>query len=321
GLMASTNLALLQHYKTKLREIYKITDLGPIDGHTHLGMEVTHRRDDSIVHISADAKVTTMLRRHGLTGVRKSEVPATPDSYHYEKAKLETSPPYDLRSFLGSCAFLADSCRPDITTITSVLASSVDWNAVRPADYDAGIRLAGYLRHAAPKSGLRYDGSGFRTVEEALLPRLLVDSDFNRSGDCKSRSGYVVFLANAPVIWASKRQSIVATSSTEAEVVAISEACKSVVWLRSFLTELGFNLPPSPVFIDNKSAKMLAADLVSSSKSRHIAPRFFWTRQLKDLGILDFKDVDTLDNVADVFTKLCKVTTQTRFIKRLIASP
>ena len=82
--MASTNLDLLNHYKPKLQGIYKITDLGPLDGHTQLSMEITHRREDKVVHISADAKVTAMLRRHGLADTRKSDVPATPDSHQYQ---------------------------------------------------------------------------------------------------------------------------------------------------------------------------------------------------------------------------------------------
>ena len=71
-----------------------------------------------------------------------------------------------------------------------------------------------------------------------------------------------------------------------------------------------FDLPPSPVYVDNKSAKILATDLVSSSKSRRIAPRYFWTRQVKDMGILTYIDVGTLENVADHFTKVCKVNIQ-----------
>ena len=69
--MASTNLALLNHYKSKLLEIYKTTDLGPVDGHNHSGMHVTNHLEDEIVHISADAKVTAMLRRHGLADARE----------------------------------------------------------------------------------------------------------------------------------------------------------------------------------------------------------------------------------------------------------
>ena len=66
---------------------------------------------------------------------------------------------------------------------------------------------------------------------------------------------------------------------------------------------------------------MLATDLIASSKSRNIAPRCFWTRLLKDMGILAFDDVDTFDNVADQFTKFCKVNNQKRFIWRLVGPP
>ena len=57
--------------------------------------------------------------------------------------------------------------------------------------------------------------------------RLYTDSDY--AGDrhtYKSTSGYVSFLAGGPISWQSKRQSVVAQSSTEAEYIAMSELAK-----------------------------------------------------------------------------------------------
>lgn len=67
-----------------------------------------------------------------------------------------------------------------------------------------------------------------------------VDSDF--AGDLDKRrsiSGFVFTLAGGPISWMSKLQSIVALSTTEAEYVSASHACKEAVWLKGLLGELG----------------------------------------------------------------------------------
>jgi len=69
------------------------------------------------------------------------------------------------------------------------------------------------------------------------------DSDFAADEDRKSQSGYIFMLAGGPVAWSSKKQTCVATSTTEAEIVAANACVSDAIWFRSFLTELG--IPPS----------------------------------------------------------------------------
>ena len=62
-------------------------------------------------------------------------------------------------------------------------------------------------------------------------------------GDCldgyKSSMGYCYTLGGGIVSWSAKKQKVVATSSTEAEYIAASEACKEGLWLRTMLSLLG----------------------------------------------------------------------------------
>ena len=68
----------------------------------------------------------------------------------------------------------------------------------------------------------------------------LVDADLAGDVDSrKSTTGYVYTLRRAVVSWSSILQKIVALSTTEAEYVAVSESAKEIVWLQSFLKELG----------------------------------------------------------------------------------
>nr|GEW60923.1 putative retrotransposon protein [Tanacetum cinerariifolium] len=57
--------------------------------------------------------------------------------------------------------------------------------------------------------------------------------------DLKSQTGYVFVLNGGVVDWKSAKQSIFATSSTEAEYIAAFDAFKEVVWVRKFIYGLG----------------------------------------------------------------------------------
>jgi len=83
------------------------------------------------------------------------------------------------------------------------------------------------------------------------------DADY--AGDiasAKSTSGYIFYIANAPFMWKSKLQSIIAQSSTESEYIAINLAAKEAVFIINLMTELGFYKEgyKLPIYIDNSGA-------------------------------------------------------------------
>ena len=321
GLVMSTSETLLDDIMVKLKDKFDITTLGPIDGQVHVGTTVHHDRENGTVHLSVGDKIEKLLRDHGLTSLKNAPSPSFPPDF--PTRQFPSAPEMKTRAVLGSLQYLSDTVRPDITTATSILASSVDHENPSLEDRARIARVCAYLKACQPHTGLHFDGSIFDTVEEALLPRVFVDADFQRNGDCRSRSGAVVFLANAPVFWMSKRQSSVATSSTQSEVVVISEVCKTVVWLRRLLAELGFHVDPSqvfpsPVYEDNQAALTLVSEFSGSSKSRHFMPRFMWVRSLVDDGDIVLEKVASHDNIGDFFTKIVTLADQCRFIHRLV---
>jgi len=112
-----------------------------------------------------------------------------------------------------------------------------------------------------------YGGSDF-------VVRGYVDSDY--AGDLdksKSTTGYV-FFASGVVSWVSKQQSIVATSTTEAEYVAATQASKEAMWLKMVMEELGHKQEKVSLFCDSQSVVHLARNLAFHSKTKHIRVQY-----------------------------------------------
>jgi len=93
---------------------------------------------------------------------------------------------------------------------------------------------------------------------------------------CQSVSGYIVIYAGAAVAYKAKMQSMVATSSTEAEFIATVYAAKAVKHLQSVLNDLHL-LPPKPttIYEDNKAAIDMINDLKPTAHLQHIDVQHF----------------------------------------------
>ena len=80
---------------------------------------------------------------------------------------------------------------------------------------------------------LLYDGTDVHLHE-------YIDSNFAGNVDSrKSTIGYVFTLDNRAVSWVSRLQKVVALSTTEAEYIVVTKACKKLIWMRNFMKELG----------------------------------------------------------------------------------
>ena len=119
----------------------------------------------------------------------------------------------------------------------------------------------------------------------------------------KSTSGYLITFAGGAVAWQSRLQKCVALSTTEAEFIAITKACKELLWLKKFLQELGLKQERYVLHCDSKSAIHLSKNSSFHSRSKHIDVRYHWIRDVLNDKLLQLEKVHTDENTSDMLAK------------------
>ncbi|GKC80333.1 retrovirus-related pol polyprotein from transposon TNT 1-94, partial [Tanacetum coccineum] len=105
------------------------------------------------------------------------------------------------------------------------------------------------------------------------------------------------------VSWSSKKQKCTAISSTEAEYISLSGCCAQILWMRSQLTDYGFQFNKIPLYCDNKSAIALCCNNVQHSRAKHIDVRYHFIKEQVENGIMELYFVRTEYQLAGIFTK------------------
>ncbi|GKA59656.1 hypothetical protein Tco_0758969, partial [Tanacetum coccineum] len=122
--------------------------------------------------------------------------------------------------------------------------------------------------------------------------------------DMKSQTGFVLILNGGVVDWKSTKQSIFATSSTDAEYIAAFDASKEAVWIRKFIYGLGV-VPtieePINMYCDNTGAIAIVKDHGVTKGARHFRAKVHYFRETIEMGDVKIEKINTDDNLADPF--------------------
>nr|GEW95214.1 hypothetical protein [Tanacetum cinerariifolium] len=111
-------------------------------------------------------------------------------------------------------------------------------------------------------------------------------------------------LKQAPrACWSSKKQKRPTISTTEAEYIAMSGYCAQILWMRSQLTDYGFNFNKIPLYCDNRSAIALCCNNVQHSRSKHTNIRHHFIREQVEKGVVKLYFMTMDYQLADIFTK------------------
>ena len=134
-----------------------------------------------------------------------------------------------------------------------------------------------------------------------------------------STSGWVVRWQSAALSWGSRKQKSIALSTCEAEIVALSEAAKDVVYFRKLTAGLGVGEPgPTQLYTDSSSTRNVSYNPELHDRMKHVERRHFYVRDMVENFELEVPYVATADNIADFFTKPMSTAKQFFAFRRVI---
>lgn len=284
-------------------------DLGPVN--YFLGLEI--HRSDAGFFLSQHKYVTNILQDHGLLHTKPLQLPL--DS-HLKLTADKGDPlpnPTPYQRLLGKLIYLTIT-RPDICFTVQLLAQFMQKPTT--VHMQAAKRLLRYLA-GNPKQGIL-----LATTAAAEL-QAYCDSDW---ASCpitrRSTTGYCIFFGSSPVSWKTKKQSVVARSSAEADYRAMALTTCEVTWLSALLKNLGIKqLPPTILHCDNKAALSIAANPVLHEKTKHVELDCHYIRDQIRCGKIKIVHVPSSEQIADIMTKALSVKLHLHHLDKLGASP
>ena len=221
------------------------------------------------------------------------------------------------RSLVGSLNYLALSTRPDLSQAAHAFNSFLE--VPKMEHWIAAKQVLRYLK------GTKHLNLFFRKAT-SVDDNLAGYSDSDWAGNIDNRKNTTGFCFNmcknsCSIIWASKIQNSIATSSAEAEVYACASAAQEMVYLKGVLPELKHHVPSRPsLFVDNQACIALSNQTSHHSKTKHFAIKGHYLRDLCERGELKLKYVPTDKQLADILTKsLGKIKTE-KFRQHLLGS-
>ncbi|KAE8675254.1 hypothetical protein F3Y22_tig00111689pilonHSYRG00088 [Hibiscus syriacus] len=288
----------IEELKSQLDRKFEMKDLG--SANKILGMQIHRDRSNRKIWLSQKNYLKKILSRFSMQDCKPISTPlpinfklSSSMSPSSEEERMEMSRvPYV--SAVGNLMFAMICTRPDIAQAVGVVSRYMvnpgkeHWNTVK--------RILRYIKGTS-NVALCYGGSN-------LLINGYVDSDYTRDLDKnKSTTRYVFKVVGAAVSWVSKLQSVVATSTTEAEYVTTTQASKEAIWLKMLLEELGYNQEYVSLFYDSQSALHLARNPKFHSRTKYIRVQYHFIHEKVEEGTVDMQKIHTKDNIADFMTK------------------
>lgn len=290
------NQCELNALKRMLNEAFHMKDVGTAE--YCLGFRI--RQSENCIELDQTGYINEIIKRFGMNDAKTAVTPSDPnqklstDMYDEQKSLVGVVP---YQEAVGCLLYVSNGTRPDISFATNNVSrfnakhSEPHWTAVK--------RIIRYLKGTTSLK-LKYHRSG-NTLEMIGF----TDADWaSEIDERRSCTGNVIVMTGGAVTWMSKRQPIVALSSTEAEYIALSSMVKEIIWARHFINEVfQMKLEPTTIRCDNQSAIDLSKNDMFRQRSKHIDIRYHHVRECIVRKIVKVEFIGTEYMTADVLTK------------------
>ena len=303
-LLAAKTISQISWMKKMFCKRFEMKDLG--EAKVCLGLEINRNRREKKLVLTQESYMKKVVDRFGMTDSKPVPTPmeepkSIEDRLEWESEEDQNATDIPYREAIGSLMYLmigSRGSRPDLAFAVGKLARFCEspkwkhWIAVK--------RVLRYV-NGTSNMGLCYKG---QTTDSVFG---YTDSDWAGDvSDRKSTSAYVFMVAGAAVSWCSRKQTITATSSCEAEYIAASMACKEAVWLKRLLSVIPIRTNSSDgmrLLADSQSAMKLAQNESINRRNKHIDITYHYVREVTNNADVRLTYCPTEDMAADMLTK------------------
>lgn len=278
-----------------LRDVYKNVKSKQGKMLDYVGMTFDFR-EPGVASVTMAACVDELLKGCGVVANRAT--PATENLFETREApKASEEEKRWFHSNVAKMLYLAKRVRPECLVAVSFLTTRV--HECDHDDLEKLKRLLGYIQ-ATRDRGICIE------IGKVLRVRCFIDASYGvHTSSGKSHTGCVVVIGDrGPVYAKSGKQKIVTKSSTEAELVALSDSTGQGILLRNFLVAQGYKMDPVLIYQDNMSTLALVRrGRPGSERSRHINIRYFWVQGKQNDGEIKLQHMPTAAMCANLLTK------------------
>lgn len=315
------NQKLFNAFQQRLSSKYKMSIVG--EPQWFLGIRITRNRSTRSLTICQDSYINKICKRFE-KALHQKEVhtPLPSATLVPNEEQASQSQIMEMQQKVGSINFAAVISRPDIALAASTLSEHLQnpsWKHI-----DAANHCLSYLYYTRNLS-ITYQGRDDDHQQFAFTNAgyANVSSDASFADDKrtrKSRQGYVFSLFGGPIAWKASKQNTVTTSSTEAELLAVSQVGKEVIWWQNLFREINFKLPEKmSIRCDNRQTIRLLTNESPqlTTKLRHVDIHHHWLRQEVIQKRIHIEWISTNEMPADGFTKVFTRQKHDHFLRLL----
>ena len=258
-IIAARTLKMTEDVILGLEKLFKLRRIDKIE--KFVGLEIIRDRPNRKIFLGQQRYALEVLDRFDMT---KCKPVSTPMDANQLRLYHGDGTPTDKREYLkaiGSLLYLATGTRPDLAYAVGLLSRYV---AEPNHHHNAGVkRVLRYLK-GTMDTMLTLGGNPTRGV--------IGYSDASHADDPRtgrSTTGYVFTLGDGAITWSSKRQTLVALSTTEAEYLAGTEGAKEALWIKGVMEGMGIEAGKLPLYGDNHGALALSDNSEFHARTKH----------------------------------------------------
>ncbi|GFZ05813.1 hypothetical protein Acr_17g0013850 [Actinidia rufa] len=236
-----------------------------------------------------------LLTRAGLSDCKTASTPLEANAHLTSLDGELLSDATLYRQLVGSLIYLTVT-RPDIAHVIHLVSQFM--SAPRSTHYAAVLRILRYVK------GTLFHGLHFSSQSSL---QLYAYSNADWAGDPtdrRSTTDFCFFLGDSLISWRSKKQTLVARSSTEAKYRALADTTQELIWLRWLLQDMGVSHSGATVLhCDNRSAILIAHNDIFHDHTKHIEIDCHFIRQHVIRDTVHLLPISSANQTVDIFTK------------------